>query len=71
LELVDNHPGARVLAGRFTAVQQAVGTPRGRAAAATYLRQFVEDVKASGIVRKVIEKNGIRGVSVAAAAAVQ
>jgi polar amino acid transport system substrate-binding protein len=71
LELAEKHPGARVLEGRFTAVQQAVGTPRGRAAAATYLRQFVEDVKASGIVRKVIEKNGIRGVSVAAAAAVQ
>ena len=61
-------PGSRVLDSRFTAVQQAVGTPRGRDAAAAYLREFVEDVKASGLVAGAIEKNGIRGVSVAAMA---
>jgi polar amino acid transport system substrate-binding protein len=63
-------PGARILDGRFTAVQQAVCTPKGREAAATYLREFVEDVKASGMVAKLIEKNGVRGVSVAPAASV-
>jgi polar amino acid transport system substrate-binding protein len=59
------HPGTRILDGRFTVVQQAVGTLKGRDAAAKYLRDFVEDVKASGFVAKTIEKNGIRGVSVA------
>ena len=44
----DNLPGSRILEGRFTAVQQAVGTPKGRNAAAQYLREFVEDIKASG-----------------------
>ena len=58
-------PGSRVLEGRFTAIQQAIGAPRGRHAAAQYLREFVEDVKASGLVARAIERNGVRGVSVA------
>jgi hypothetical protein len=29
------------------------------------LREFVEDVKASGLVAKLIEKNGVRGLTVA------
>lgn len=58
-------PGSRVLEGSFTVVEQAIGTPKVRAAAANYLREFVEDVKRSGLVAKAIENNGIRGVSVA------
>jgi polar amino acid transport system substrate-binding protein len=58
-------PGARVLDGRFMAIQQALGLPRGRDAAAKYLYEFIEDVKASGLVSRAIEKAGIRGVSVA------
>ena len=61
-------PGSRILDGRFTAVQQAIGTPKGRDAGAQYLREFVEDIKATGLVARTIEKNGIRGVSVASAA---
>jgi polar amino acid transport system substrate-binding protein len=64
-------PGSRILDGRFTAVQQAIGTPKGREAGAQYLRQFVEDAKATGFVAQIIETNGIRGVSVASAASVQ
>jgi len=58
-------PGARVLDGQFTAVQQAIGTPKSRAAAAEYLRAFVEEVKASGLVAEAISKSGVAGVSVA------
>ena len=61
-------PGARVLDGQFTAVQQAVGTAKNREAAAQYLRAFVEDVKASGLVGEAISRNGVQGVSVAPAA---
>ncbi len=60
-----NLPGSRILEGRFTAVQQAIGTPKGRAAGAEYLSQFVEEVKASGLVAKLIEKNDVRGLTVA------
>ena len=62
----DNLPGSRILDGRFTAVQQAVGTPKGHDAGAAYLRQFVADIKKSGLVARTIEKNGIRGVTAAA-----
>lgn len=61
-----NLAGSRILEGRFTAVQQAAGTPRGRSAGAQYLREFIEDVKASGLVAKTIEKNNVRGLTVAA-----
>jgi polar amino acid transport system substrate-binding protein len=64
-------PGSKLLAGRFTAVQQAIGTHRGRDAGAQYLREFVEDAKASGLVARIIEKNGVHGVSVAPSAAVR
>jgi polar amino acid transport system substrate-binding protein len=57
-------PGSRVLDGRFMAIQQAVGIPKGRDAGARYLRDFIEDAKASGFVARAIDKAGIRGVSV-------
>ena len=68
----DNLPGSRIIEGRFTAVQQAVGTPKGatgREAGAQYLREFVEDIKAAGLVARAIESNRVRGVSVAPMAA--
>lgn len=58
-------PGSRVLDGSFTTIQQAIGTPKGREAGAAYLRAFVEEIKASGFVAQAIEKNGVRGLSVA------
>ena len=64
----DHLPGSRILDGRFTAVQQAAGTPKGRSAGAQYLREFIEDIKASGLVARTIEKNGVRGLTVAAKA---
>jgi polar amino acid transport system substrate-binding protein len=64
----DKLTGSRILDGRFTAVQQAAGTPKGRGVGAQYLREFVEDIKASGLVAKTIEANGVRGLTVAAKA---
>lgn len=61
-------PGSRILDGRFTAIQQAIGTPKGRPAAAAYLRAFAEEAKATGMVAAAIERNDIRGVTVAAKA---
>jgi polar amino acid transport system substrate-binding protein len=64
----DNMPGSRILEGRFTAVQQAAGVPKGRAAAAAYLAAYIEDVKATGLVAQLIEKHKARGLTVAAKA---
>jgi polar amino acid transport system substrate-binding protein len=62
---VEKLPGARILEGRFTAVQQAVGTARTNVAAAAFLRDFVEEAKASGLVARLIERHRVRGLSVA------
>ena len=69
LEIAPTLPGSRILEGNFTTVRHTVGTPRGRAAAAAYLRDLVEDVKASGLVAQWIRKSGVKGLSVAPAAA--
>ena len=58
-------PGSRVLDGQITGVQQAIGAPKGRPAAAKYLREFAEEVKRSGFVAKAIETHGVKGVRVA------
>jgi polar amino acid transport system substrate-binding protein len=63
-------PGSRVLDGRFMAIQQALGIPKGRGEGAKFLRQYIEDVKASGLVARAIGKAGVRGVSIAPRASV-
>ena len=55
-------PGARILDGQFTAVQQAIGTARKNAAGAAFLRSFVEEAKASGFVARLIERHKVRGL---------
>jgi polar amino acid transport system substrate-binding protein len=58
-------PGARILEGRFTAIQQAMGTPRQRTEAAAYLAAFGEEVRSSGLLARLIERHGARGLSIA------
>jgi len=60
-------PGLRLLPGRFMAIHQAMGTPRGRDAAAEYLRAFIEEMKASGFVAQSLARNRVEGASVAPA----
>ena len=62
-------PGSRILDGQFTAVQQAVGTARANTAGAGFLHDFVEEVKKSGLVARLIERHKVVGrLSVAAPA---
>ena len=60
-EDVNKLPGARVLNGRFTTVQQAIGTAKTNAAGAAFLRGFVEEAKASGLVSDLITKHNVEG----------
>jgi polar amino acid transport system substrate-binding protein len=62
-------PGAHILDGRFTSVQQAIGTSRKNSAGSAFLRDFVEEAKASGLVARLIERYKVRGLSVAPPAA--
>jgi polar amino acid transport system substrate-binding protein len=65
LQDAEKLPGARILDGKFTAVQQAVGTAKANAAGAHFLHDFVENAKASGLVARLIERHRVRGLSVA------
>jgi len=58
-------PGARILDGKFSAVQQAVGTARANKEGAAFLAAFVEQAKKSGLVAKFIERHKVKGLSVA------
>lgn len=62
-------PNLRVIEGRFASMQQAIGVPQGRPAAAAYLRSFVEQVKTSGFVASLVAASGAPGVAVAKAGA--
>jgi polar amino acid transport system substrate-binding protein len=58
-------PGMRVLDGRFMAVQQAVGVPRMKEAAAGALESFVQAAVTLCLVEQLIAKHGVSGLSVA------
>jgi len=58
---VEAMPGARILDGQFSAVRQAIGTKRDRPAGAAFLREFVEETKASGFVADLIAKHDVVG----------
>ncbi|MCY3980455.1 MAG: ABC transporter substrate-binding protein [Alphaproteobacteria bacterium] len=66
---VEKLPGARILDGRFSAVQQAIGVPRSRpASAAAFVAEFVEEAKTSGLVANLIARHGVAGRLMVAAA---
>jgi len=60
-------PGSRVFDERFMAIEQAMGMPHGREGGLQILREFIEEMKASGFVAQALERAGIRGVAVAPA----
>jgi polar amino acid transport system substrate-binding protein len=68
LKDVEKAPGLKILDGKFTAVQQAVGTAKPNIAGAAYLADFVEKAKKSGLVASLIERHNVKGLSVAPAA---
>lgn len=53
-------PGFRILEPPFASVGQAMGAPKGRGAAFAYLEAFVEEMKASGFVARVLAEGGSR-----------
>jgi len=60
-------PGVRLLEGRFMVINQAMAVPKGREAGAKYVREFIEEMKASGFVAQALKRHGIEGAAVAPA----
>ena len=65
MTIAEKLSGSRILDEPFMTVQQCIGVPRGRESGAAYLREFTEDVKASGFLAGAISRLGLRGVSIA------
>jgi polar amino acid transport system substrate-binding protein len=58
---VEGHGGLRVVDGAFMQIRQAVGTTRSRSAeTVAFLRDVVEELKASGFVADALERSGQR-----------
>jgi polar amino acid transport system substrate-binding protein len=60
-------PGSRVLADGFAVISSAALVPKHHAGRLAYVSEFIEEAKASGLVKKMIEDAGLRGVQVAPA----
>ncbi|MES2685340.1 MAG: ABC transporter substrate-binding protein, partial [Pseudomonadota bacterium] len=52
---------------RFMVINQAMGLPKGRDAAAAYVERFIAEMKASGFVAEALKRHGIEGAAVAPA----
>jgi polar amino acid transport system substrate-binding protein len=65
VEYARAHPEYRVLPGRFMVIEQAMALPRGRPLAAGYLREFIDEMKASGFVAASLERSGQKDAAVA------
>ena len=60
------HPHLRMLPGHFMVISQAMGLPKKRGPQAqAYLTQFVEDMKATGVVADAMARHHIEGATLA------
>ncbi len=64
MEVQGKLPGARVLDGRFLVVEQTLAIPKGREAGLKFLRDFIEEAKASGFIAQSLAKSGHPNVPV-------
>jgi polar amino acid transport system substrate-binding protein len=65
VEVAKTHANLRLMPGRFMAIEQAMGTPKGRKAGAEYLRAFIETMKSSGFVADALARSGQTDATVA------
>jgi polar amino acid transport system substrate-binding protein len=65
LEYAPRLAGARVLDGRYGENLQSMAVPKDHAGRLTYISEFLEAAKTSGLVQKAIERAGEHGMEVA------
>jgi polar amino acid transport system substrate-binding protein len=65
-EMADTLKGARVLDGRWGLEQLAIAVPKGREDGMVYMRRFADSVKSEGLVKRAVERAGLRGTVEAA-----
>ncbi len=65
--LVGKIPGSRILDDAFLNSSTSVCVPKGKPAALAYVSEFIEEAKASGLVRKALDEMGLTASQVAPA----
>jgi len=61
--LSDKMPGSRVLDGRIGVDEVAIALPKGRETAMAYVRKYIEDAKAEGLIKAAVQRSGLRGAA--------
>ena len=64
-DFVKMFPGARIMAGGFQQTVIAIAVPKGRPAALATVTKFMEEAKASGAVRRAMDRAGMQDLAVA------
>jgi polar amino acid transport system substrate-binding protein len=67
LGLAASVPGSRILEGGFAVSAYGAAVPKGRVGHLAYVSEFIEEAKASGLVKQTIERYGLKGIEVAPA----
>jgi polar amino acid transport system substrate-binding protein len=65
LQLSARLPGSRVLEDRFHIAFGAIAVLKGQMGRLSYISEFVEEAKATGLVQRAIERASVRRVHVA------
>jgi polar amino acid transport system substrate-binding protein len=65
--LVAHLPGSRILDGSFHQADISIAVPKNHSQALAYVSEFMEDAKASGLVRRAFDRAGLRDAAVAPA----
>jgi polar amino acid transport system substrate-binding protein len=63
LQIVATDSRFRVLDDNFFAVEQAIAVPKGNSAALAAVNRFLDDAKASGLVKAAIDRAGLTGAA--------
>ena len=58
-------PGSRVLKEGFGVIYFVAYLPKGNAGRLAYINDFIEEAKASGLVKQIIQRHGLEGVQAA------
>lgn len=65
--LMKDAPGTRVLAGTLFGVPQTIIAPKGKSEVLAAINRFIDDVRASGLLRRAIAASGVVGIEPAPA----
>ena len=65
LALSDKAPGSRVLDDGFATIAWVAMVPKGNGGRIAYMSDFIEEAKATGLVKQTIDQANLRGVQVA------